>query len=232
MPEPGPEAPAEEQGVERRYRQLFGRGKGAERIALFSDAVYAIALTLLVLDLRIPEGAPSALAALAAEAPSYLAFALSFAIIGYSWIGHHRRFRYVVGHDTGLLVVNLVMLFFVVSLPFPTSLVSNFAPETAAVVAYAAAVALLEAAELAEWVYLRRRRLLAPEIDDGLYRYIVWAFVPALVVFGGSVLLAVLVDGQVAMISWFAMFVVAPVVGYVVGRRIDRDRRRAGAAAA
>lgn len=221
-----------ESGVASRYRSVFGRGKGAERIAYYSDAVYAIAMTLLVLDLRIPPGATSALEVLEDEWPSYVAFALSFVIIAYSWIGHHRRFKVVVGHDSGLILINLVLLFFVVSLPFPTSLVSAFAPETAAVVVYAAAVALLEVAELAEWVYLKRRGLLSPEVDSGLYWYIVWDFLPTIIVFGGSIVVAFAVDGTTAMLTWFAMIVVAPVAGILAGRRIDRRGRVAPSDAA
>jgi len=222
MPE-SRETPPE--GVEARTRRLFGRGTNADRVAYYSDAVYAIAMTLLVLDLRIPEGATSALDVLQQEWQSYLAFALSFGIIAYSWMGHHRRFKYVVGFDTGLLVINLVLLFLVVSLPFPTSLISEFAPETSAVVAYAAAVALLELAELAEWSYLRGRGLLSPEIDEQVFWYVFWSMLPAIVVFGGSVLVAVLVDGSAAMLSWFAMFAIAPIVGVLVRRRLDSARR-------
>ena len=221
MPDPQPI----DAGVQQRYRRRFGRGDNADRIAFFSDAVYAIAMTLLVLDLKIPDGSTSALQVLGEEWQSYVAFALSFVIIAYSWMGHHRRFRYVVGYDTGLIVVNLVLLFFVVSLPFPTALVSRFAPETSAVVAYAAAVALLELAELAEWTYLKRRGLLSPEVDTGLFRFIFWDFLPAVIVFGGSIVVALVADGQAAMYSWFAMFVIGPVMGVLVARRIDRARR-------
>jgi len=226
MPEPSTEEePRPVEGVAARYRRLFGRGDSAERVAYYSDAVYAIAMTLLVLDLRIPDGSTSALQVLQEEWQSYVAFALSFAIIAYSWMGHHRRFKYVIGHDTGLLVVNLVLLFFVVSLPFPTALVSRFAPETSAVITYAAAVALLELAELVEWIYLKRRGLLSPKVDSGVYWYILWDFLPAVVVFGGSIVVALVADGTTAMYSWFAMFILAPLTGIVFARRLDRAAR-------
>ncbi|OJX67943.1 MAG: hypothetical protein BGO95_06200 [Micrococcales bacterium 73-13] len=215
-------------GVERRYRRIFARGEGADRIAYYSDAVYAIAMTLLVLDLRIPDGSTSALQVLQQEWPAYVAFALSFIIVGVSWIGHHRRFRVVRGHDTGLIVVNLVLLFFVVSLPFPTSLISEFAPEESAVIAYAAAVGLLELAELAEWIYLRRRGLLSEEVDSGVFWLTVWNFLPTIVVFLGSIVLALTVGGVAAMLSWFAVIVVAPIVGTISSRRIDRAARASG----
>ncbi|HWK20184.1 MAG TPA: TMEM175 family protein [Microbacteriaceae bacterium] len=220
-----PEEPPSGERVKDRYRRLFGRGDSADRIAYYSDAVYAIAMTLLVLDLKIPDGSTSALQVLQEEWQSYVAFMLSFVIIAYSWIGHHRRFRFVTGYDTGLIVVNLVLLFFVVSLPFPTALVSRFAPETSAVITYAAAVALLELAELVEWAYLKRRGLLSPKVDDGLFWYIFWDFLPAVIVFGGSIVIGLLAGGSAAMYSWFAMFVVAPAAGILIGRRLDRARR-------
>lgn len=211
--------------VEARYRRLLGRGTNADRVAYFSDAVYAIAMTLLVLDLRIPEGATSALEVLQTEYQSYLAFALSFVIVGYSWIAHHRRFKYVTGYDTGLIIINLAVLFFVVSLPFPTALISSFAPETSAVVVYAAAVALLQLAELVEWIYLKRRGLLAPEIDSGIFWFVFWDFMPAVIVFGGSIIVALVAGGSVAMITWFAMFLIAPASGILIARRINRAAR-------
>jgi len=210
-------------GVERRYRRLFSAGDGVERIAAYSDGVYAIAMTLLVLNLHIPTGTTSAFEVLVQEWPSYLGFALSFVIIAVSWVGHHRRFRVVTGHDTGLIVVNLVLLFFVVSLPFPTSLISEFAPETSAVIVYAAAVGLLEVAELVEWVYLRRRGLMRPEVDEGVYRYVLWSFVPTIVVFLGSIVVALLAGGVPAMVSWWAIAILSPFIGRISARRIDRS---------
>lgn len=214
--------PERPERLEARYRRLLGRGTNPDRVAYYSDAVYAIAMTLLVLDLRIPEGATSAIEVLQTEYPSYLAFALSFLIIGYSWIAHHRRFKFVTGYDTGLLIINLIVLFFVVSLPFPTSLISSFAPETSAVIVYAAAVALLQLSELVEWIYLKRRRLLSAEIDSGIFWFVCWDFLPAVLVFGGSIIVALAAGGSIAMYTWPAMFVVAPAAGILIARRIDR----------
>jgi len=213
-----------EERVAARYRRLFVRGSGADRIAYFSDAVFAIAMTLLVLDLRIPDGATSALAVVQAEWPSYLSFALSFVVIAWSWIGHHRRFKAIVAHDTGLIVINLGLLFVIVSIPFATSLLGEFSPELTSVVLYAACVMLIAVMELAEWLYLRRRRLLAPWVDGGVFLYVLWDILPVVIVFGGSIIVAFAAGGAVAMYCWFAMFVVSPVAGALVERRIDRAR--------
>lgn len=217
---PGPE------GVAARRTRLLVRGEGAERIAYYSDAVFAIAMTLLIVDLRIPESATSALEVLQDEWQPYLSFALSFAIVGYVWVGHHRRFRVIVRHDTGLMVINLVLLFLVASVPFPTSLIGEFAPETAAVVSYAAVMGLIPIAELAEWWYARRAGLLAEEVDPALFRYIAWDFLPIPLVFGASIVVALVFGGDVGMYTWFSLCVIGPVQGVLSARRIDRASAR------
>lgn len=191
----------------------------------FSDAVFAIAMTLLVLDLAIPAGSTSALQVVSEEWPSYLAFALSFTIVAFFWVNHHRRFRVVIGYDTGFIVINLVLLFFVASVPFPTMLLSEFAPETTAVVLYAALVATISLVELVQWVYAKRRGLLAPSVDSGIFWWVIADFMPVLLVFAASVPIALIWGGDVAMNSWFAALVLGPVLGIITSRMIDRRQR-------
>lgn len=82
-----------------------------DRIVFFSDAVIAIAITLLVvgIEIRRPEGG-GLTRALLDKWPDYVGFVLSFWVVGRHWIGHHRTFRYVVRWDPGLIYVNLVFL--------------------------------------------------------------------------------------------------------------------------
>jgi TMEM175 potassium channel family protein len=99
------------------------------RVEAFSDGVFAIAITLLVLDLKVPRAlAPGeALAtALAQQWPSYLAFVTSFATILIMWINHHRMFRLVGRVDERLLVTNGLLLLGVTVVPFPTALVAEY----------------------------------------------------------------------------------------------------------
>jgi len=79
-------------GVRERQQKLFGRGEGTDRIAFFSDAVFAIALTLLVLDIRLPEGLADGELwdALRELWPQFFAYVLTFAVLGINWITHHR----------------------------------------------------------------------------------------------------------------------------------------------
>ncbi len=113
-------------------------------------------------------------------------------------------------------------------MPAPTALLSTFAPEQAAVAVYAAVVMLIGAVELVEWVYCWRRGLLAKSVDAGVFHLVVWDFVPTIVVFGASIVIAVTVSGQAGMYVWLALLVVAPVTGILSARRIDAAARRRG----
>ena len=201
---------------------MFSRGAGADRIAYFSDAVFAIAMTILVVDLRIPDGATDVWQVLQAEWPSYFAFALSFVIIALAWVSHHRRFRWVREHDTGLIWINLALLFFIVSVPFPTALLAEFGDQAVAVALYALVVALIMLMQVVEWTYLYRRRMLDPLVDDALHLQVVWAYVPTFTVFVLSIPIAFLVGPQVAMYFWLVQIPLGPITGRLVNRALDR----------
>jgi uncharacterized membrane protein len=97
------------------------------RLEAFSDGVFAIAITLLVLDLKVPHTPGVALGRqLAAAWPSYVAFLASFATIGIMWLNHHRLFCLIGRVDQGLLVWNGLLLLGVTVVPFPTSLLSAY----------------------------------------------------------------------------------------------------------
>ncbi len=98
----------------------------AERLIFFSDAVVAIAITLLALDLPVPVGATNADVLQSAEGfvDQYVAFVISFVVIAGHWRGHHRLFRYV--NDAGPIVPwNLLWLFFIVVMPFATRVLNG-----------------------------------------------------------------------------------------------------------
>jgi uncharacterized membrane protein len=104
--------------------------RGPERVEAFSDGVFSIAITLLVLEIHVPnlgEGAtPQALVgALAAQWPSYIGYVVSFLTIGNAWINHHNLFRLVGRVSHGLLITNLLLLMAVGFLPFPTALLAD-----------------------------------------------------------------------------------------------------------
>jgi uncharacterized membrane protein len=95
------------------------------RVEAFSDGVFAIVITLLVIDLKVPEHKPGRLLhTLLAEWPAYLAFAVSFLYVGVLWVNHHGLFRRLAHVDHGLNWINLSLLFSTVVIPFPTAVVS------------------------------------------------------------------------------------------------------------
>jgi uncharacterized membrane protein len=170
--------------VRERYRRIFSRGEGTDRLQFFSDAVFAIAMTLLVLEIRLPEDAGDDLwPALVSLWPSFLAYMLSFAIIGLNWITHHRKFRFITRFDDGLLRINLVFLFAVTFLPFPTSVMAEHGDQTAAIVLYACAVSALSLLQLWIWVHAYRRGLMTEDVDEGVFRLVRRNLLPVPIVF-------------------------------------------------
>jgi uncharacterized membrane protein len=145
------------------------------RTAGFSDAVLAIAITLLVIDLRPPELAPgeSLMRALLADWQRYIALVSSFAIIGLVWIHHHRLFRLIVRADHTLLNINLLLMLAVLIVPYPTAVLAEYPSERAAAVFYTSVVALIALLFNVLWRHVRRRpRLLRPRLDPLVLRTI------------------------------------------------------------
>ena len=100
--------------------------KETGRVEAFSDGVFAIAITLLVLELKVPTAPAGALLpALARQWPTYLAYLTSFATILVMWVNHHRLFTHIHRTTGAFLFLNGLLLLFVTAVPFPTSLVSE-----------------------------------------------------------------------------------------------------------
>ncbi|HEV7675278.1 MAG TPA: TMEM175 family protein [Candidatus Angelobacter sp.] len=96
------------------------------RIEAFSDGVFAIAITLLVLEIKVPHHDQGSLAAgLLRQWPFYLAFLLSFAYIGVMWINHHRMFTHIKRSNDVLKILNLLLLLGVTIVPFPTAVLAE-----------------------------------------------------------------------------------------------------------
>ena len=95
------------------------------RVEAFSDGVFAIAITLLILEIKIPSPASGPLAAqLLLQWPSYVSFVISFAFIGIMWMNHHRLFTHIKRSDDLLLIFNLLLLLGVTVVPFPTAVLA------------------------------------------------------------------------------------------------------------
>ena len=205
-----------------RYRRLFVTGSNTDRLVFFSDAVFAIAMTLLVIDLHVPE-APTgdALEVISSQLGGLFAYALSFTIIALNWMSHHRKFRVIETHDGTLMFLDLALLFVVAFVPFPTSLLSTFGGEKAAVVLYAFTVGLLGVLQFAIWTYAYRRGLVSREVTPAMNRYITVNQLSTPIVFWATIPIALFWDGTIAMYAWFLLFPVGR-IGGLIQRRIAR----------
>jgi uncharacterized membrane protein len=138
--------------------------KGSEiefsRVVAFSDGVFAIAITLLVLALEIPAGLDDLGKAIGDRGDEFFAYGLSFAVIGSLWIAHHRFFANLARFDGPLMVLNLVYLAFVALIPFSSSLLGSYAGETPAVITYAINMVAVSLVFTAQNVYAYRSDLL------------------------------------------------------------------------
>ncbi len=130
----------------RRERQIKRREDNEiefSRIVAFSDGVFAVAITLLALNLSIDADVPKSEVADAIwdQRENFLAYGISFAVIGRFWLVHHRFFGEVKAFDSRLISLNLLYLAFIVLIPFSSQVLGDFGGETVSVVVYAANLA-------------------------------------------------------------------------------------------
>ena len=136
----------------------------------FSDAVFAIAITLLALDIRLPATAEigtdaELLRSLLSIWHQYLGYVISFLVIGLFWTGHHRKFAAIVRVDSRLMWLNLLLLMGVAFVPFPTAVLSEFGTRTATIL-YALTMAVLGLISAALWRHASGRdSLIDPRIS-------------------------------------------------------------------
>ena len=143
--------------------------KETGRLEAFSDGVFAIAITLLALELKVPRldrpGPRDLLAALAAQWPGYFAFATSFFSVLVMWVHHHRILRTVHRADPALLFANGLLLFLVTAVPFPTSVLAEYLLTPAAPAACELYAGVFCAIGVAFYVFLQAalQRSIRPE---------------------------------------------------------------------
>lgn len=193
-----------------------------ERLKMLADAVFAIAMTLLVLDLKVPELSPADVdpglgEQLRANLSGYAAYALSFYVLGLIWLGHVRLFRRVAAADDWLLRANLFLLCFVGVLPFPTALLGRYASHTWGILPYAGCMIALELLLAAMWWWCARHDLFATR-DDGVdVRAVLSRYLAIAGVFALSVPVAVVAPHRAAWV-WLLLAVVQPIATRLGGR--------------
>lgn len=178
-----------------------------ERVALFSDAVFAIAITLLVIDLRVPllgddVSNRELTDAVLALRPQLFAYALSVTVIGMYWHAHWRRFRYLERVDGRLIALNLTLLGLIALIPFPTALIGEYGDLPIAVVIYALSVAAPGLLGPLTWLYARRGGLAARDLPARELRLATLRGLVVPVVTLGSLLLLPFASTRVVELAW------------------------------
>jgi uncharacterized membrane protein len=165
------------------------------RLETFSDGVFAIAITLLILTVSVGEAHGELGDALARIWPSYLAYATSFVTIGIMWINHHTILRHIVSADRIFLLLNTGLLMCIAFVPFPTELVADFirSPHDRkyAALAYGVTMTITAVFFSLVWNYARiGGRLLAENYDRREVSGITRSYLPGIPMYGGATLIA------------------------------------------
>jgi uncharacterized membrane protein len=196
-----------------------------ERLVFFSDAVFAIAITLLVIELAVPEDVKTDAdlrEALRGLVPGFFSFALTFAVTALWWLNHHRLLRVVDRTHAWLVALNFVLLASIAFLPFASGLLGHHGDLPTAVVLYAATNSVAALSLLGMRVLAERMDLLRPEVDLRAFRRRTIYPLATAVIFLVSIPVA-FVSSLLAMASWALVFVVSMV------RVWDEHRRQARA---
>lgn len=177
------------------------------RVLAFSDGLFAIAMTLLIVAVTVPhishEGSVHQLAdALNDLAPAFTSFFISFAVIGRYWLAHHQFVSLLKAMDQGFIGLNLVYLAFIAFLPFPTALLGEYFSNPLSVVLYAVNVGIVSGLEVVLFRHAYRRDLLWRKPTPEVYRFGVFASLSPVFFFAVSIPVA-FVSTTLAVLIWF-----------------------------
>lgn len=176
------------------------------RVLAFSDGLFAIAMTLLVVGIAVPElrdpSEGELWDALQDLDSAYVSFFISFAVIGRYWIAHHQFFRMLARLDYGLIWLNMIYLAFVAFLPFPTALLGTYFENPVSIVVYAVSIALVSGFEVLLLRHAHHHRLLERQLPDDVYRWAVLLASTPVLFFLGSIPIA-FASTTLAVLFWF-----------------------------
>jgi len=147
-------------------------GLTKSRIEALADGVFAVAMTLLVFEIKVPGPAQEAGAVdlarhLASLWPNFVSYAISFFVLGIYWVGHHNQFHFIRRSNRPFLWLNIVFLFFVTLIPFSAALISSHFDEPIAIAFYGGNLIAVGLVLYAVWAYATRGRRL---VDKDLPR--------------------------------------------------------------
>ena len=176
------------------------------RVLAFSDGLFAIAMTLLVVGIEVPSiSDPDSIGDLADAlgdlSDSIISFVISFAVIGRYWVAHHQMFSLLAAMDRGLIGLNLLYLGLIAFLPFPTALLGNFFDNPLAFTIYAVSVALVSGMEVVLLRHAHRHRLLTKPMPEDVYRWGALMSLTPVLAFVASIPVA-FVSSDIAVTMW------------------------------
>ncbi|MGA9671768.1 MAG: TMEM175 family protein [Terracidiphilus sp.] len=144
------------------------------RIEAFSDGIFGVAATLLVVELRLPD-APTVAQGILLVFPKLCVFVLSFLIVAVYWVAHHTMFDFVSRVDRGLLWLNNFTLLGVAALPFPTAVLGSHPLDPTAIIVYATALSFINCTGVLAWRYVSRNTALCEaKLTTRLARAVTW----------------------------------------------------------
>lgn len=201
---------------------MIERGREIERTIYFSDAVIAIAITLLALELRLPQDLDSGeiVRHLVGLLPRLYAFLISFWVIAAYWMAHHRIFNCIRAYDGGLLRINFLFLMWIVLMPFSSSLIGGYGDLQLPFVVYA--VHLMLATFTLTWLGLHAARnphLMEPGVDPRSFRRQYSHRMLAMIAVFALAIAASFFSTTVAEFTLILLFVARP---GLLGRRASR----------
>lgn len=216
--------------VESDYPDWFLREQDTKRLVFFSDAVFAIAITLLVIDIGVPEIASTQPDAVLTEEllalfPQFVSFGLSFLAIGTFWLTHHRLFTYIERCSRRLLSLNLLFLLFVSLVPFSSALLGEYSGRQLVVIWYAVHMTIAGAMLSGIWYYATEiKDLTQPAIDDRAVQYIAHRVGTVPMVFVVSIAVSFF-SVPLAEAFWLTLIPIHPLVSLTGFDRLSRPRR-------
>jgi len=188
------------------------------RLEAFSDGVFAIVITLLILDIRLPEVDYSHLKpALISILPKLLAYVMSFAVIGLYWISHHYSFSFLKKTDGTILWMNLFLLLLISFIPFPTSLLGKYPFGKIPLIVYGATLMITNLTGFLMWIYLNKHRNIAADhFTDADFR----EQLPSYLFVNLSYLLAIILACFLPAVSYAIYIIVIAILIVRLAKRI------------
>jgi len=182
-------------------------GLDKDKIMAFTDGIFAIAITLLVLEIRLPEIPLHEIdtvfvQSLVSISPAAFGFTFSFFIIASYWLSYHRIFHFIQTVDRYLLALNILFLFFIALMPFPTSLFGVYGAQRSVLIFYDANIVVSSLLIFLMWRHASAsHQLVDTDLDSTFIRFLSWrTFIPA-AAFGLSIVFAPF-NLPLAMASW------------------------------